>query len=444
VLTRIEIDGFKSFQDFKLNLRPLTAVVGPNASGKSNLFDAIRFISLISQYDVRTAMQDLRGRPEELFRQTGSGTAKIMRFAVETFLPPSGIDAFGARYEVKAQRLRYEISLQMSESSDGLMSGATVIHERCYPIAKADDEALYLKGAKISYNSGISPFIRVGEDGQSLEIRQDGRQKHGKPVRLSLPAASRSALSTISTSEFPHLYALRDYLSGISFLEIDPKAARKANDLFEERTLRPDASNLSAVLARLLEETATPARPDGVLADVAADLTALIPSVSRVKVGADRTDRQYSFKIEFKDQLSFSSRVISDGTLRLLALLTVLNDPLRKGTLCFEEPENGVHEGRIPFLIDILRDAAKIHASAEDHPFQIILNTHSPVVMSYLHDVEIVAADAVHEIEPDKKLKINRTRMRTGIVAALDVFDPEKNLTRAEVESLLRRVSDGA
>ena len=61
MLTRIEIDGFKTFEGFALDLQPFSAIVGPNASGKSNLFDAIRFLSLLAQHDVRTAMQGLRG-----------------------------------------------------------------------------------------------------------------------------------------------------------------------------------------------------------------------------------------------------------------------------------------------------------------------------------------------------------------------------------------------
>jgi predicted ATP-dependent endonuclease of OLD family len=67
MLTRIELSGFKSFDDFGLDLRPLTAIVGPNASGKSNLFDALRFLSLLAQYDIRTAMQDLRVSPKSSF-----------------------------------------------------------------------------------------------------------------------------------------------------------------------------------------------------------------------------------------------------------------------------------------------------------------------------------------------------------------------------------------
>ena len=408
MLTRIEIDGFKTFDNFALDLVPLTAVVGPNASGKSNLFDAIRFLSLLSQYDIRTAMQDLRGLPEELFRLTTKGSSKRITIAIETLLERQGVDAFGTPYAVTAQRLRYELELQMIMTRDGAPKGVIVKRESCKPIAKGQDSAARWLPSGISYNARINPFIRLSEAKDAIEVRQDGRQKHGKPVKFSLRDASRTALSTITTSEFPHLYALRDFLSGIRFLELNPKSARNANDRFEDRMLRPDASNLSAVLARLKEETAKDKKPDGVLADIASDLSALISSVKRINVVNDALQRQYTFSIDFFDQLSFSSRLISDGTLRLLALLTLINDPERKGTLCFEEPENGVHEGRVPMLVEILRDATSVDAQSRYGLFQILINTHSPKVMNSLLDQEIVASDTVFDLDP-----VTKTRVRT-------------------------------
>lgn len=444
MFTRIEIDGFKTFERFALNLRPFSAIVGPNASGKSNLFDALRFISLLAQQDIRTAMQDLRGLPEELFRRTSSGRRNQIDFAVEVLLNREGIDAFGTPYIVYAQRLRYELSLQMTIGREGLPRGVSVKSERCFAISKSGDTAAQWLPSGINYNSRVSPFIRISESLDAIEVRQDGRQKHGKPVKLSLKDASRTALSTVTTAEFPHLYALRDFLSQVDFLELNPKAARNPNDRFDDRYLRPDASNLSAVLARLKEETSSDKRPDGVLADIALDLAALIPSVRRIDVVNDILQRQYAFNIEFQDQLSFSSRLISDGTLRLLALLTVLNDPERKGSLCFEEPENGVHEGRIPTLVRILREAASVDDLADGSYFQIILNTHSPVVMENLLDQEIVAADMVFDLDPKNQTKTNRTRMRTGVAPITDLFDPEKHLTRGEVTKLLKSLSDAA
>jgi predicted ATPase len=444
MLTRIEIDGFKSFENFGLDLQPLTAIVGPNASGKSNLFDALRFLSLLSQFDIRTAMQDLRGEPLELFRQTASGPAEVMKFALEVMLDRSGVDAFGTRYEVPAQRLRYELSLAISLSSNGVARGVHVQHEKCTAIAKRDDRAAFLRNSKISYNAKVSPFIKVNDNGEALLVRQDGRQKHGRPVQLPLKEASKTALSTITTAEFPHLYALRDFLANMRFLEINPQAARSASDKFEDRILRRDASNLSAVLARLKEETATAERPDGVLADIAADLSSLIPSVSSLDVLDDPGQRQYSFNVRFAGDLTFSSRVISDGTLRLLALLTLLNDPERRGTLCFEEPENGVHEGRIRMLVDFLRNAVGPSSDQENRSFQIIINTHSPKVMSALLDSEIVAADSVTKIDSTKKRREIRTRMRTGVNDTADLFNPETTLTRSEVERLLQHATDAA
>ncbi|HVC62783.1 MAG TPA: AAA family ATPase [Acetobacteraceae bacterium] len=444
MLTRIEIDGFKTFEGFSLDLEPLTAVVGPNASGKSNLFDALRFLSLLAQYDVRTAMQGLRGEPEELFRQTPSGISDCMSFAAEVLLSRRGVDAFGTRYETPAQRLRYELKLALVQTAEGAPRGIFVRNENCRPIARKDDRATYLHSARLNRNARVNPFIELADSGDAILVRQDGRQKHGRPMQLSLKEASRTALSTITTAEFPHLYALREMLTSIRFLEINPRAARGANDRFEDRVLKPDASNLAAVLAHLKEKTANEHRPDGVLSDIAADLASLVPSVRRLKIRNDANERQYSFSLEFDGDLVFSSRVISDGTLRLLALLTILNDPDRRGTLCFEEPENGVHEGRVPMLVEFLRSAANVSTDPEIPSFQILLNTHSPKVMAELTDREIVAADSVVSIDPASRVRTTRTRMRTGIHPPSDLFDQEMHLSRPEVERLLQKLTDAA
>ncbi|HTU55286.1 MAG TPA: AAA family ATPase [Acetobacteraceae bacterium] len=446
MLTRIEIDGFKTFEGFSLDLEPLTAIVGPNASGKSNLFDALRFLSLLAQYDIRTAMQGLRGEPEELFRRTPVRIYDCMSFAVEVFLGRKGSDAFGTSYEIPAQRLRYELKLALTQNSGGVPKGIIVREEHCYPIDRKGERATYLRDPKlkVNYNARVAPFIRLNDGHDAILIRQDGRQKHGRPVRLSLKEASRTALSTIATAEFPHLYALRETLTRIRFLEINPRAARNANDRFEDRVLKPDASNLAAVLAHLKEETADNLRPDGVLSDIAADLATLIPSVRRLEIRNDSNQRQYSFSLEFSGDLAFSSRVISDGTLRLLALLTVLNDPGRQGTLCFEEPENGVHEGRVPMLVEFLRGAANVSIDPDVPSFQILLNTHSPKVMAALHDREIVAADSVIIVDPVNHVRSTKTRMRTGIQPTDDLFDPETNLSRSEVGRLLQKLTDAA
>lgn len=442
MLTRIEIDGFKTFEKFELDLRPFTAIVGPNASGKSNLFDAMQMLAALADQDIHSAMQGLRGEPEEFFRRTSIGASDSMFFAVEMFLDGRGTDDFGRDYEVPAQRLRYELTLGIVYSGSGAPRGVFVRNEFCRALKRSEDRAAYLNVRRPSYGRYGTPFIRKDEDsGDALLVRQDGPSKSGNPRRLSLTEASRTALSTITTAEFPHLYALKKALRSIRFLEINPTAARSANDRFEKTTLKPDASNLAAVLNRLRDQTRTPTRPDGVLIDIASDLTALIPSVCGVSVQSD-DQRQYSFSVGFTGDLSFSSRVISDGTLRLLALLTILNDPDRRGTLCFEEPENGVHEGRIPTLIQLLRDSTQVDPDPSFPTFQIILNTHSPAVMHALADDEIVAADTVASVHPGRTSRISRTRMRGQVSPSLDL-EPGRYLVRAEIDRLLGGTGEG-
>jgi predicted ATPase len=127
----------------------------------------------------------------------------------------------------------------------------------------------------------------------------------------------------------------------------------------------------------------------------------------------------------------------------MLALLTVLNDPARRGILCFEEPENGVHEGRINMLVDFLRYAATNPSNTySSELFQILINTHSPAVMNALKDHEIVAADMVTLVDGDRR--VHRTRMRSGVTPQKDLFDREKYLTRPEINALLKYASDAA
>ena len=67
MITLLELDGFKTFQDFKLELAPFQVIVGPNGAGKSNLFDALHLLSSLADVDLRSAFQALRGEAGESF-----------------------------------------------------------------------------------------------------------------------------------------------------------------------------------------------------------------------------------------------------------------------------------------------------------------------------------------------------------------------------------------
>ena len=87
MITYIKINGFKSFINFEMGFTPFTVVAGPNASGKSNLFDALKLLSDLSHTDLKNAFRNQRGEARELFTQFSNDEyANQMSFYVEMLL----------------------------------------------------------------------------------------------------------------------------------------------------------------------------------------------------------------------------------------------------------------------------------------------------------------------------------------------------------------------
>jgi len=139
MLTRIEIDGFKTFEGFGLDLGPMQVILGPNASGKSNLFDAIRLLSNLAGSDLRSSVRDLRGEPVELFHIQADGSRSTrMTFAVELLLAPEVRDPWGETVKISHSRVRYEVEIELHQLSLGL-ERLIVVKEAAEPILPERD-----------------------------------------------------------------------------------------------------------------------------------------------------------------------------------------------------------------------------------------------------------------------------------------------------------------
>ncbi|MDC7785736.1 AAA family ATPase [Rhodoplanes sp. TEM] len=452
MLTRIEIDGFKSFKDLKLDLHPFTVVAGPNASGKSNFFDALRFLSQLASFDLLEAVRRLRGDPSELFRREPTGnSARTICFAAEVLLDSEVEDAFGQKRPLKHTRVRYELEIERQGGIGG-PERLYVRHESARPIKRTDDTWLrrsppphpdFVKEyARYASGGGRSAFLETLSD--KFQVNQDGVQGRPRPFPISKDRATATVLSRITTAtEFPHLFALRQELASITFLQLEATSEREPSDALAPDELLPDGSNLAKVLARIETETRTVERPRGDLADIRNSLTALIPGTKDLRIERDESAGRYRLFISMRGESEFSSRVLSDGTLRVLALLTFLYDPRRRGVLLFEEPENGVHEDRLVKLIRLLRGTcSNVHGEEKigGWLFQILVNTHSPVVLRETQLEELVVADVVSSIDPTMHSVLRHTRMRTGVVenAEFDFGDRERRLTRIEAERITK------
>ena len=112
MITKIKINGFKTFHNFEVEFSPLTIVAGLNASGKSNLFDAMQLLSLIVDIDLKTAFSKQRGNASELFTQYDNDSSSTeMSFGIELLLDKTIKDKFGGTAILKYTRLRYEIKI---------------------------------------------------------------------------------------------------------------------------------------------------------------------------------------------------------------------------------------------------------------------------------------------------------------------------------------------
>lgn len=461
MLTRIEIDGFKSFEELDVSLAPFTAVVGTNAAGKSNLFDAIQLLSALATHDVAEAVKQLRGEPLELFRCTPRGRSERISLAVEVLVDPVVRDPWGKEVHLNHTRMRYEVALELREPRPGVYR-IQVAHEAVLPIRSGTDPwadamrpSKAFRAAHLKYKR-TKPWLTTDlsrAEGPVFEIHQDGNQ--GRSRTRPAGSAEGTVLYSITNAEFPHLFALREEMKHWRLLQLDPALLRRPSPVGAPDALSPDGANLAAVLARLRAETSDGTRPLGVLDDIAADLNALIPGVARLQADTDKGGREYRVELTMRDGMPFSSRVVSDGTLRVLALLTLLHDPRHRGMVCFEEPENGVHPGRVKDLVRRLRDmVTTFEFDRVGEPIeplsQLLVNSHSPVVLSALVDEQqraiggtVLFADTTTVIEPGTALARRRTRLRPVQPAEqLKLFVDTNSVTPYVSDFEVRRVLD--
>lgn len=385
MITRIEIDGFKTFQNFSLDLLPIQVIVGPNGAGKSNLFDALQLLAQLANSDLRTAFQNLRGDAGELFTVLpNQKTLHRMQLAVEMLTEKEVQDSWGAQAQLRYTRLRYELEISRRVDQSGL-ERLYVDRESLEPIARGNDTwtkrmGLTTDGPWIPrVTGGRSPFISTGQEQGvlTLSLHRDGTG--GRRSVVAEPA-ERTILSGIQNTEFPHAFAVAEEMRSWRFLQLNPDMLRNPSPMTAPTVLAADGRFLPNVLARLRNIDPF------LLTDISRDLANLVPGTLQIELEEDRRRDQYVIWAVTEDAGRFSSRVLSDGTLRMLALATMKNDPAHSGLLCFEEPENGVHPFRLHSIARLLRDLATdfTDPDAAQLPLrQVLCNTHSPIFISF-------------------------------------------------------------
>ncbi|MEA3309564.1 MAG: AAA family ATPase [Chloroflexota bacterium] len=405
MLTRIEIDGFKAFRDFTLDLETFQVIIGPNGVGKSNLFDAMQLLARLTENDLWTAFQASRGEAEELFSlQPGGQPVDEMRFAVELLIESRVRDEWGRSEDLQDTRLRYELALCREYDEKG-QERLRVGYESLKRILVGEDQWRKrhpeARRSKFIHNSRRgTPFISPipTEEGEEITIalHQDGRG--GRKRQIPAGPMERTVLGSVNTIEYPHVFAAREEMRRWRFLQLNPEVLRQPDSIRGPATLSANGDNLARTLARIKRE-----EEEYILNDISRDLSNLVPGFLNVEIEEDKTRELYLIYANIQDGRRFSSRTLSDGTLRLLALITLANDPEYKGLLCFEEPENGVHPFRVTQMVELLRNLTTDFEDETEIGWplrQLLVNTHSPLFMAQLNDTELLFAYMPTRIDP--------------------------------------------
>ncbi len=331
-IKQIHIQNFKSLVDFKLeNLPQFCAFVGPNASGKSNIFEALEFVNLLPRYVFETA---------NLF--DGGGDFINYNYLEESInlIKPIFID--------------YNLAFQ-----NGLYVSNSLIFFR--------------KNNKIEFSgfSGGDDARRAFEEFKNLDFTEIKNLQEREKIIEKFKNEG-----VIYSDEIETFY---DNFSRIFVGKTDLVRIKQSSG-----KLLPDASNLSQIIGQIFQD-------EKKREDFIGWLPLLIPEFENIEVKKSNIDGSFEFFVYEKSSPSkpFPVRLLSDGTKNILALMAAVYQSNQPQFLCIEEPENGLHPQAIELLIEFFR------MKCEEEGHHIWLNTHSQTLVRSLDAEEIILVNKV-------------------------------------------------
>lgn len=345
MFTALTLTDFKSFPHAELSFGPITTIIGANATGKSNLRDALKFL-----------------------HAAGRGLTLPEIFGGKSSVGWTGIRG-GAPGTVRNGQRRF--NLQLTARSLAYRIGIAVGPKG--PLVA--DESLY-DGADMLFKTE-SP---AQEDAKILEVRLiaggDYRRGHIESFPAHQPMLSQVAEAASRRSDrhaarlVKCLTVLRSQLSDIRFIDFGPAAMRQPS-VPGEQTISESGDNLSSVLRYLVEDQ----KQEAVLASWIKALTPM--DVTRIGF-EEYPDGKILAVLEEASGRKVPLSSASDGTLRFLGILASVLSPEAPSLLCFEEIETGLHPVRVQLVSELLQKH-----TTDGRP-QVLLTTHSPALLGWL------------------------------------------------------------
>jgi predicted ATPase len=337
-IERLHVENYRALRKVDLALTPLTTLVGPNGSGKSTVFDVFQFLSECFQNGLRHAW-DRRGRGRELKTRGQEGPVVIE-----------------IRYR-EPERTPLTYHLEIDEGP----KGPFVLHEWLRWTRGTRGRPFHFLDFERGKGWAVS-----GEEPDEKDVRRETRLRSSDVI----------AVSTLGQfAEHPRAAALREFITDwyVSYLSIDD--TRGQPEAGPQERLSKSGDNLPNVIQYLKENH--PRRLDAIFAK----LRRRIPRLDRVDADVMPDGRLLMQLRDAPFDRPILARYASDGTLKLLAYLVVLNDPEPPQFIGVEEPENFLH----PRLLNGLGEECR---SATERA-QLLVTTHSPYFLDVMRPEEV-------------------------------------------------------
>jgi predicted ATPase len=339
-IENLRVQNYRALQDLELkSITPLTVFLGPNGSGKSTIFDVFAFLSECFTVGLKKAW-DKRGRFKELRTRGQEGYIII--------------------------ELKYREKL-----ASPLITYHLAINEANNRPYVAEEWLRWRRGSQ------GKPFRFLDfKEGEGIVISGENPQEEDERISERLDSPEFLAVSTLGQlAKHPRVSALRRFITSwyLSYLTADN--TRTQPEAGAQERLSPTGDNLPNVIQYLKEDH--PQRLESILQT----LSRRIPRLEKVEASIMPNGQ---LLLQIKDapfQEPILSKFASDGTLKMLAYLTILYDPSPPQLLGIEEPENHLHPRLLPELAEECRAAT---AST-----QLMVTTHSPFFVDGLKPEEV-------------------------------------------------------
>jgi len=370
MITLVEALGFRCLRYVHRPLGGLQILVGPNASGKTTFLDVISFLGdFVSGGEPQAVLQGRTNNPLDLFWARKPGALELAIEAkiperLHARLPDQQYDTIRYEVEISADPETLELSIAGERALFKVRQRIEPMERSLFPEAQTPPASIL--SPKSTGQHYIVNKVAGGNDNFYPEIHAGKRRPWASSYKFGPHKSSLSSLPP-DESKFPVTIWLKGLLErGIQRIVLNNLALRRASPPGQPRGFRPDGSNLPWVIRDL--QQAHPA----MYKDWLAHVRTALPDVEDIRIVIREDDKHAYLILRYSGGLEAPSWVVSDGTLRLLALTILAYVPEFNGIYLIEEPENGIHPTAVETVYQSLSSV---------YSGQVLVASHSPVLL---------------------------------------------------------------